>query len=101
MGANIYPTDVEYGLYREPALAAAIESFCLELAESPELEARPVVHVQLRDGAQVECEAMAEALRSALVDHLADASRDFAESLPLPNANAWMLSSANISIHSS
>ena len=30
------------------ALAAAIESFCLELEESAELESRPVVHVQLR-----------------------------------------------------
>ena len=30
MGANIYPLDVEYGLYRDGALAAAIEGFCLE-----------------------------------------------------------------------
>ena len=81
MGANIYPTDVEYGLYRDATFAAAIESFCLELEESPELEARPVVHVQVREGAQVEREAMTEALRSNLVDYLAAASRDFAESL--------------------
>jgi phenylacetate-coenzyme A ligase PaaK-like adenylate-forming protein len=81
MGANIYPTDVEYGLYRDAALAAAIESFCLELEESPELEARPVVHVQVREGAQVERDAMAEALHLSLVDYLAATSRDFAESL--------------------
>jgi len=81
MGANIYPTGVEYGIYRDAALAAAIESFCLELEESPDLEARPVVHVQLRDGARVEREAMADTLRRNLIDYLASASRDFAESL--------------------
>ena len=36
MGANIYPIDVEYGLYRDDSLAAAIESFCIELEESPD-----------------------------------------------------------------
>jgi phenylacetate-CoA ligase len=81
MGANIYPTDVEYGLYRDAALAAAIESFCLELEEAPDLESRPVVHVQLREGARVERDAMAETLRRGLVEYLAAASRDFAESL--------------------
>jgi len=81
MGANIYPTDVEYGLYRDTTLAASIESFCLELEESRDLEARPVVHVQLREGAQVARDAMADALRRNLVDYLASASRDFAESL--------------------
>ena len=63
MGANIYPIDVEYGLYRDEELAATIESFCLELEESPALESRPVVHVQLREGAQLERDAAAERLR--------------------------------------
>ena len=81
MGANIYPIDVEYGLYRDESLAAAIESFCIELAESPALEARPVVHVQLREGARVERVEAVERLRAGLVDHLASASRDFAEAL--------------------
>jgi phenylacetate-CoA ligase len=81
MGANIYPIDVEYGLYRDEHLAAAIESFCIELAESPALEARPVVHVQLRADARVERAAATERLRAGLVDHLATASRDFAEAL--------------------
>ena len=81
MGANIYPIDVEYGLYRDEALAAAIESFCLELEESPDLESRPVVHVQMRETANLDRQAATERLRHALVDHLASASRDFAESL--------------------
>ncbi len=91
MGANIYPLDVEYGLYRDPVLAAAIESFCLELEESAELESRPVVHVQLRPGVAVDERAAAEGLRAALVDHLASASRDFAESLREDPAAAEIL----------
>ena len=81
MGANIYPIDVEYGLYRDEALAAGIESFCIELEESALLESRPVVHVQLRDGARVERAEAAERLRRGLVDYLASASRDFAEAV--------------------
>jgi phenylacetate-CoA ligase len=81
MGANIYPIDVEYGLYRDEELAAAIESFCLELDESPALESRPVVHVQLRKGARMDRKVSAERLRLGLVDYLASRSRDFAESL--------------------
>jgi phenylacetate-CoA ligase len=82
MGANIYPIDVEYGLYRDERLAALIESFCLQLQEGADLESRPVVHVQLREGAALEDRAVAsERLRAGIVDHLATASRDFAESL--------------------
>ena len=81
MGANIYPIDVEYGLYRDESLAAAIESFCLELVESESLESRPVVHVQLRAGARVDKNEATERLRRGLVEYLASANRDFAESL--------------------
>jgi phenylacetate-coenzyme A ligase PaaK-like adenylate-forming protein len=84
MGANIYPIDVEYGLYADERLAAMIESFCLQLQESADLESRPVVNVQLREGALLSPEEKREAaarLRAALVDHLASTSRDFAESL--------------------
>src|SRR5439155_2784651 len=69
------------GLYHDESLAAAIESFCVELEESPELESRPAVHVQLREAVALDKGAAAERLRRALVDHLASASRDFAESL--------------------
>ncbi len=82
MGANIYPIDVEYGLYRDAALAASFEGFCLELTESPSLEARPLVHVQLRATAVLPDRAETEErLRVALVEHLAASSRDFAEAL--------------------
>jgi phenylacetate-CoA ligase len=80
MGANIYPIDVEYGLYRDERLAGLIESFCLQLQEEADLESRPVVHVQLREGADAPENAV-EQLQRGIVDHLAVASRDFAESL--------------------
>jgi phenylacetate-CoA ligase len=84
MGANIYPIDVEYGLYADERLAAMIESFCLQLQESADLESRAVVNVQLREetvlGSEEKSEAAAR-LRAALVEHLAASSRDFAESL--------------------
>jgi len=84
MGANIYPIDVEYGLYADEQLAAMIESFCLQLEESTDLESRAVVNVQLREKSVLGSEEKREAaarLRAALVDHLAATSRDFAESL--------------------
>jgi len=74
MGANIYPTDVEYGLYRDEELAAKIESFRLELDE------RPAVHVELRKGASVAPDAAAT-LSASLVEHLRSVSRDFDESV--------------------
>jgi phenylacetate-CoA ligase len=80
MGANIYPIDVEYGLYCDETLARLIEGFCLELREDADLESRPVVHVQLRAGATAPPDAV-ERLRAGIVDHLTSASRDFAESL--------------------
>jgi phenylacetate-CoA ligase len=82
MGANIYPLDVEYGLYRDERLAALIESFQLALHEQEDLESRPVVNVQLRAGADVpDRGAVVEALKAGLVDHLSTTSRDFAASL--------------------
>jgi len=84
MGANIYPIDVEYGLYRDERIAAFIESFCLQLEEESDLESRAVVHVQVREstvlGAE-ERESVSRRLASGLVEHLRAASRDFAEAL--------------------
>jgi phenylacetate-CoA ligase len=84
MGANIYPQDVENGLYQDNPLAHQIESFCLTLEEHTDLESRPVVHVQLRDGVELpeaELERLADVCRRGLVRYLAEVSRDFAESL--------------------
>ncbi|MEV6108494.1 phenylacetate--CoA ligase family protein [Streptomyces sp. NPDC051940] len=91
MGANIYPQDVEYGLYAGNPHAEHIEGFCLGLQDG--LDARPVVHVQLRANADadaaadpaagtvVDRDALAAVCRAGVLRHLATASRDFAQSL--------------------
>jgi len=84
MGANIYPQDVEYGLYTGNPLAHLVESFCLELEQPANLESRPVVNLQLREGsapAPGERDALVERCRKGVLHHLASVSRDFAESL--------------------
>lgn len=89
MGANIYPLDVENGLYRDNPRARLIESFRTELVEVGGLEVRPVLHIELRDPATVpeaalsesERAEMAEATAAGVVAHLAQVSRDFRASL--------------------
>lgn len=84
MGANLYPQDVEYGLYDQNPHACDIARFCLSLEELPDLEARPVVNIELREGTELDAAAEAElaaTCRQGVLDHLARVSRDFAESL--------------------
>jgi phenylacetate-CoA ligase len=84
MGANIYPQDVEYGLYAGNPAAAAIERFWLGLDEQADLEPRPVVNVELRADADLDEPARAElarTCRAGVLRHLAAVSRDFAQSL--------------------
>jgi phenylacetate-CoA ligase len=80
MGANIYPQDVENGLYQGNPFAHQIESFCLTLEEHTDLESRPAVHVQLRAGVEP-TDALTDICRRGVVRYLAEVSRDFAESL--------------------
>jgi phenylacetate-CoA ligase len=83
MGANLYPQDVEYGLYASP-MAAEIERFSLSLAELPGLESRPVVNIELRPGADLGADGaarLAATCRDGVLAHLTRVSRDFAESL--------------------
>jgi phenylacetate-CoA ligase len=84
MGANIYPQDVENGLYQGNPHAHLIEGFCLSLEEDDDLERRPAVHLQLRSGAALGDEqraALADVCRQGVLRYLAEVSRDFAESL--------------------
>ncbi|WP_436771443.1 phenylacetate--CoA ligase family protein [Yinghuangia sp. YIM S09857] len=84
MGANIYPQDVEYGLYQDNPMAGHLEGFCLTIDEYADLESRPVVNLQLRDGAELDAaerEKLAAVCRDGVVAHLARVSRDFAQSL--------------------
>ncbi|GAB2639859.1 phenylacetate--CoA ligase family protein [Nocardia goodfellowii] len=83
MGANLYPQDVEYGLYQDNPYADRIAGFCLSLAELPSLEARPVVNLELRDTGLDARERvlLAESCRRGVLNHLAHVSRDFAASV--------------------
>ncbi|GAA1770117.1 phenylacetate--CoA ligase family protein [Luedemannella helvata] len=84
MGANIYPQDVEYGLYQGNPMAHLLESFCLALHETADLESRPVVHLQLRADAGLDeagRAALVEHCRRGVLEHLSSVSRDFAESV--------------------
>ncbi len=81
MGANIYPQDVEYGLYAGNPYAHLLEGFCLELREQADLESRPIVHLQLLPDAVVDGDELAALCRDGVLRHLATASRDFAQSL--------------------
>ena len=89
MGANIYPVDVQNGLYRDPQVARLIESFQIELLQTDELEQRPTLHVQLHEpqlhpDADLDDDAradLAQTLASGMLKHLASVSRDVAESL--------------------
>jgi phenylacetate-CoA ligase len=84
MGANIYPQDVENGLYQGNEMAHLIESFCLSLEEHDNLEHRPAVHLQLRSAVELsddERRALAAVCRQGVLRYLAEVSRDFAESL--------------------
>lgn len=86
MGANIYPLDVENGLYGDRDRAAQIASFTLSLdaVDGDETRQQPVVHVELRDGAQptdAERATFAAEVGRGVIEHLARVSRDFAESL--------------------
>lgn len=82
LGANLYPQDVEYGLYAGNPHAAEINAFCLTLVEDAALETRPVIHLELRRPlATAARDALAEACRSGVRRHLTSVSRDFAQSL--------------------
>lgn len=85
MGANIYPLDIENGLYRDNPQAHLIESFRIELRETHNHEQRPTLHIQLREDSQElsapERAEMAETIQAGVLGHLASVSRDFAQSM--------------------
>jgi phenylacetate-CoA ligase len=86
MGANIYPQDVENGLYDDSTRAAQLASFTLTLesVSGDETAQQPVIHLELRADVSLddaEREAFAHDARRGVVAYLARVSRDFAQSL--------------------
>ncbi|MDO5738997.1 MAG: phenylacetate--CoA ligase family protein [Ornithinimicrobium sp.] len=86
MGANIYPQDVENGLYTDERRAAQIASFTLTLEDrdGDATSQTPTIHVELRPEvalADAERDQLAADVRTGVVAYLARTSRDFAQSL--------------------
>lgn len=76
MGANIYPEDVESGLFAHPDAARRLGAFCLELVDIGDGEQRPCIHVEVLRGS-AEDPALADQLRSQVRDRLLVTNLDF------------------------
>ncbi len=79
MGANIYPADVEGGIYADPSLASHVRSFRLSLLEERPGETRPLVSVELERGEPTE--AVRAALAAAVERHLLATNTDYREAV--------------------
>lgn len=79
MGANIYPADIEAGIYADPSLAERVLSFSLAIREERPGETRPLVAIQLaRDEPSP---ALTDALAGAIGRQLAAQNRDYQEAM--------------------
>jgi phenylacetate-CoA ligase len=79
MGANIYPADIEAGIYADPVAAERVLSFRLSIREDRPGETRPLVAIQLaRDEPTA---ALADALRRTIERQLATQNRDYQEAI--------------------
>jgi len=79
MGANIYPADIEAGIYAEPVLAEQVLSFRLAIREERPGETRPLVAVQLARGTPAP--ELALALAAAIERQLALQNADYQEAM--------------------
>lgn len=79
MGANIYPGDIEAGIFADPLLAESVLSFRLSLREERPGETRPLVSIQLARG--LPSVPLAEALSGAIERQLAGQNRDYQEAM--------------------
>jgi hypothetical protein len=79
MGANIYPGDVEGGIYADPSLAANVRSFRLSLLEERPGETRPLVSIELERGEPTA--ELSAALAAAIEAHLLATNTDYREAV--------------------
>ena len=79
MGANIYPVDVEGGIYADPSLAAHVRSFRLSLLEERPGETRPLVSIELERDEPTD-ELMSQ-LASTIEAHLLATNTDYREAV--------------------
>jgi phenylacetate-CoA ligase len=79
MGANIYPGDIEGGIYADPALAAHVRSFRLSLLEDRPGETRPMVSIELERGEP--SDELASVLAARIEAHLLATNTDYREAV--------------------
>ncbi len=79
MGANIYPGDIEAGIYSEPLLAEQVLSYRLALREEQPGETRPLIAIQLARGEP--SPALRDALAGAIERQLASQNADYQEAI--------------------
>lgn len=79
MGANIYPEDVEVGLFAS-VYASRLGAFCMELVEDKRTnEVRPCIHVEVMDGELTD--NLTQALQSTLLSKLSELNADFRQAV--------------------
>ena len=79
MGANIYPADIEAGIFADPAVAQRVLSFALAIREDRPGETRPLVLVQL--AREEPTSPLADALAAAIQRQLATQNADYQEAM--------------------
>ena len=79
MGANIYPGDVESGIYADPSLATHVRSFRLSLSEERPGETRPLISIELERGEPTA--DLASALAARIEAHLLATNTDYREAV--------------------
>jgi len=77
MGANIYPQDIEAGIYADTSLAARVRSFRLAISETAPGETRPLVAIELERGEP--SEELSIGLAAAIEQQLLSVNRDYQE----------------------
>jgi phenylacetate-CoA ligase len=76
MGANIYPEDVEQGIFADPDDARRLGAYCLELVDVGGGEQRPCIHVEVLHG-PADDTALANRLRERVLTRLLSTNLDF------------------------
>jgi phenylacetate-CoA ligase len=81
MGANIYPQDVEQGIYTSK-YADKIENFILSLDESKQLDSISTINIELKEGIKLqETAKYSSDIAHSVATYMAQVNRDFVESL--------------------
>jgi phenylacetate-CoA ligase len=78
MGANVYPGDVESGIYADQLVASKVRSFRLSLLEERTGEPRPLIDIELIDRTEPDA-SLEAAIAASLASHLLATNTDYRE----------------------